>query len=456
MPTDRELARRLAELEWLHASLRAITATLDLGELVRAVLDAIRTVVSAEALSLLLYDRDRDELVFAASETLCEDSLVGRSPVGAAWEPGLEHHRLAVPLVRDGQRLGVLELRERWDGRPFDTRDRAQAEGVATEIAARLDPSSIAHDAEALRALFARVAGAILTHATTLVLGDGRGHERVFGSSRVLRPGVVDGVRLRTGQGIAGWVAQRREPVCVEDARVDPRHDSSLARQTGLVARSMICMPLVHRQTLYGVVQVINKQGAAHFSPDDVRLVEALAGQAAIAIVNAQLYRAAELASLTDDLTGLGNTRRFNAALPAALARGGPVSLLVLDLDGLKAIVDRHGHLVGSRTIATAGRLVAEHVRPGDTAVRFGGDEFVAILPDTDTPESVAIARRIGRAIAACTHPDEMDVDISTLTASIGVATFPQDAPDAEGLFRAADRAMYGVKFGGKNGVAAP
>jgi diguanylate cyclase (GGDEF)-like protein len=201
------------------------------------------------------------------------------------------------------------------------------------------------------------------------------------------------------------------------------------------------------------VLQVINKIGGGRFGPDEVRLVESLAGQAAIAIAHAQLYRRVELASLTDDLTGLGNTRRFDAVLPATLARGGPVSLLVLDLDELKGIVDHYGHLVGSRTIATVGRLIAERVRPGDVAVRFGGDEFVVVLPATPSTVAAGIAERIRAAVAACTQPDGMDADIGALTASVGVATYPAHASDAEGLFRAADRAMYDVKFNGKNGV---
>src|SRR6185369_12885200 len=351
-------------------------------------------------------------------------------------------------LRRDGRRLGLLELRQRRDGRAFDEDDRARAEAIAAELAGTIDPGTLAHDVESLYRVFGAIDGIVPSEAMALILEPEHGQELVVTSSRVLRPGVVDGLRLRAGQGIAGWVARNRQTVCVDDARVDPRHDPSVSRRTGLVARSMISVPLVDRDALLGVLQVINKEGAQRFTQDDVRLVESLA------IAHAQLYRRAEIASFTDDLTGLGNTRRFNAVLPAALARGGPVSLLVLDLDALKSIVDRDGHLVGSRAIATVGRLISEQLRPGDSAARFGGDEFVAVLPETSTDDAVAIAQRIRAAVQASTTPDDVVADVSMLTASIGVATFPVHGIDAETLFRAADRALYRIKFGGKNGVA--
>src|SRR6185503_11459702 len=97
-------------------------------------------------------------------------------------------------------------------------------------------------------------------------------------------------------------------------------------------------------------------------------------------------------ASLTDDLTGLGNTRAFHRVLPPLLVGRPPVSLLVLDLDHLKEVVDTHGHLVGSRAIATVGRLIAEQLRPGDVAARFGGDEFVVVLPSTETEAARLVA----------------------------------------------------------------
>jgi diguanylate cyclase (GGDEF)-like protein len=436
----------------LHGTLRALTSTLDIAEILRTVLEQIRQVTSAEGLSLLLYDHERDELVFAATETLQENALTSReTPLPPAVAGLMSPERLVVP-VRDQDRVvGTIDLRHRYDGRPFDDVDRRRAAAIAVEIASTPNLERVAHEPDALQRVFALLAAAVPSKEAALVVYDRERRELAFRVSHALRPGVIDGVRLRGGQGIAGWVAANRQAVRLDDASHDPRHDPRIARRTGLIPRSMLCVPMVHHDTLHGVIQVINKLDGSAFDADELRLVQVLADHAAIAIENASLYRQARQAALTDDLTGLGNTRHFNRVLPALIARGGPVSLLVLDLDGLKGLVDRHGHLLGSRAIAAVGRAIGARLRLGDVAARFGGDEFVVILPATDTATAHAIAEGLRQAIMTCQIGDGPEVKI---TASVGVATYPDHARDAEELFRAADAAMFTVKQSTKNAVA--
>jgi diguanylate cyclase (GGDEF)-like protein len=447
-----------AELAAITRSLRALTSSLELPEVLRAVLDCIKGFTAAEGLSLLLYDRERDELVFAATETLRQNTLIGGPDttgggLGAralhAAAPIADETGLAAPLRRGPRVLGALVL----SGRAFDAEDHARLEAVLPALVADLDPEHLPHDPGGLQRLFARVAAAVPSPSASLLLYDPEGRALAFTAARALQPGVIDGIRLPCTQGIAGWVARHREPLRLDDASADPRHYTGLVERTGLAPRSMLCVPVLHGDALLGVIQVLNKLDGSHFTDAELRLVEMLADHAAIAIANASLYREARLAAITDDLTGLGNTRHFNQVLPELLARAAPLSLLVLDLDNFKALVDSQGHLVGSRAIGFVGRLIAGALRPGDVAARFGGDEFVMILPSTDAVAGARIAETIRAAIAAARVLDGTDVDISAVTASVGLAVFPEHAADAEGLFRAADAAMYRVKQSTKNGV---
>jgi diguanylate cyclase (GGDEF)-like protein len=287
----------------------------------------------------------------------------------------------------------------------------------------------------------------------SLLLLDREGRELVFRASRTLRPGVIDGLRLPAGRGIAGWVARHRVPLNLADVGADPRHEPAIGRSTSLAAKTMICVPMVSKGRLRGVLQVVNKLGGGEFSEEELHLTERLAEHAAIAIENASLYRQAYLASITDDLTGLGNTRHFHRVLPELLARGGPLALLVLDLDAFKEVVDRYGHLVGSRVIAAIGRQLAKSLRPSDFAGRFGGDEFVILLPGSDVDDACTLAERLRADVEDYARLEGEDVDVSGGTASIGIAVHPAHAGDSLELFRAADAAMYEAKRRGKNRV---
>lgn len=479
---ERDLEQRLRELSIINDLVKTLTSTLQLTDVLRIVLDKIKTLAQAEALSLLLYDSEREELVFAATETLRENAIVGlqvpESQSIAGWvvrtgQPALVNDTgtdarfynaidqlshfetsslLAVPVRSRGKVIGVIEVANRCGGKQFDQDDLRRLQAIADEAGPQLERDAVAHDAETLRGLLDRVARAVPGEGCSLLLLD-RGKELVFRASRTLQPGVIDGVRLPVTQGIAGWVARHREAVRTDDAASDPRYYSGIEAQTHFRPRSMICVPMVSKGALLGVIQVMNKIGGQAFTDDELRMAQLLADHAAIAVENASLYRRAYLAAMTDDLTGLWNTRHFNQTMPELIKRGGPLSLLVLDLDNFKQVVDTYGHLAGSKTIGQIGRMIGHMVRPGDFAARFGGDEFVVLLPRTDGDTAYEIAETIGQAIEAMGALEGNGVDISNVTASIGVASYPDDASCADGLFRAADAAMYVAKQQGKNRV---
>jgi diguanylate cyclase (GGDEF)-like protein len=480
----RTTAQELRELRTIIELIRTLTSTLELPEILRIVLARLKNLTQAEALSLMLYDPEREELVFAATETLRENALVGiRLPSSrslASWVaqsgesavvndvqhdprfyPEIDRlsrfttrNLLAVPLFGRTRVIGVLEVANRYGGGDFDDEDRASLEALAREVGEACEPDALCRDAEAMRGLLARAVMTAPSEAAALLLLDHAGRELVFRASRTIQPGMIDGMRLPTDRGIAGWVARHRQAVRLDDVASDPRHFSAVGEQTGLAPRTMICVPMISKGTLRGVIQVLNKVDGSTFTEAELSLAQTLADHAAIAIENASLYRQAYLASITDDLTGLGNTRHFHQSLAQVMTGGEPVSLVILDLDNFKAVVDRYGHLAGSRSIAQIGRIIGRLVRPGDVAARFGGDEFVIVLPDTDATHAYPLAESIRKAIEACEWLEGEDVDLSRVTASVGLATFPVHATDAEGLFRQADAAMYAAKRSGKNRVS--
>jgi diguanylate cyclase (GGDEF)-like protein len=156
-----------------------------------------------------------------------------------------------------------------------------------------------------------------------------------------------------------------------------------------------------------------------------------------------------------DDLTGLYLRRRFDTELELLLTRARderrPLSMLAMDLDGVKAINDQHGHLFGAYTIGECGKLIATLMSPTAIACRFGGDEYIAALPDCDLEAAVDVAERIRACVAS--HPFTHDGIPLRPGISIGVAEFPTQAKSAESLFRAADAALYAAKRAGKNRV---
>ncbi len=480
---DRLLEQRLREISVTNELIKTLTSELELPDVLRIVLDRMKILTQAEGLSLLLYDGERDELVFAATETLRENTLVGkrvpsnqgiatwvaRTGQSAIVNNVAEDPRfynaidreskfatqsiLAVPVRREGQVIGVLEVINRYDGLAFSQQDRENLEGVAVDLGERMDAATI-NDQRLLGDLLNEVAAAVPSEASSLLLYDGNGEDLVFRASRTLHSGLIDGVRIRCDQGIAGWVARTRQAVRLDDVTKDPRYYPDIAAQTKFTPKTMLCVPMLSKGTLLGVVQVINKMNGGAFSDDELRIAQTLADHAAIAIENASLYRQAYAASITDDLTGLHNTRFFNRQLPLLIQQGRPLSLIILDLDNFKAVVDTYGHLIGSQAITYAGKVIKHLLRPGDIAARFGGDEFVVILPNTDAHTALGVAETIRAGIEAAETLDDREVDLSGVTASVGVATFPEHAGTAETLFRVADTAMYSVKRRGKNGVA--
>jgi len=263
-------------------------------------------------------------------------------------------------------------------------------------------------------------------------------------------------VRLKLGEGIAGWVAQHGQPLITENAYQDPRFAKWVDQRTGFETKSMVCLPLISKGRTLGVIELLNTV-RGRFSERDIELLAALADFTAIAVENARYVKRIKDLSIVDDVTGLYNSRHLHTLLETEISRAvryaAPFSVIFLDLDYFKLVNDQHGHLVGSRLLREIGQVLKFNLRTVDWAFRYGGDEFVLILPRTGKKEALLVAQRLRHALNENVFLKNERLNIR-VTASFGIATFPEDAKTKEDVIRMADQAMYRVKRTTRDDIA--
>jgi diguanylate cyclase (GGDEF)-like protein len=221
--------------------------------------------------------------------------------------------------------------------------------------------------------------------------------------------------------------------------------------------RRVVAVPLVSGERLLGVLEAVREgEQARQFSHGDASLLSALALPLSAALSNSARVAEAERLSQTDDLTKLHNARYLRQYLVTELKRarryGSPVTAFFLDLDDFKQVNDRHGHLVGSHVLMEMAAVVLSSVRDTDVVARYGGDEFVVVLPETGLDQGLYVAERVRERIARHEFTGGRGLRLS-LTASFGVASFPAHAHSPQQLIARADTAMYEAKAARKNCV---
>jgi len=219
-----------------------------------------------------------------------------------------------------------------------------------------------------------------------------------------------------------------------------------------------VAVPVRFRDTCLGVIELINCMGPEGFDPRDLKLLEALSDFAAIALENARHVKKIHELTITDDCTSLYNARHMGFILETEIYRSQrysyEFSIVFIDLDHFKQVNDTHGHLIGSRLLAEIGNALKEHCRLIDYAFRYGGDEFVILLPQTSKDNALNVARRLHKLVREGTWLTQPGLNIH-LTPSVGVASYPVDSRTKEGLLHLADEAMYLVKNTKRDSVAA-
>jgi diguanylate cyclase (GGDEF)-like protein len=228
--------------------------------------------------------------------------------------------------------------------------------------------------------------------------------------------------------------------------------------KTKTETQSIVAVPVKFRDTCLGVIELINCIGPDGFDGRDLKLLEALSDFAAIALENARHVKRIHELTITDDCTSLYNARHMGFILETEIYRSQrynyEFSLIFLDLDHFKQVNDTQGHLVGSRLLAEIGSALKAHCRLIDFAFRYGGDEFVLLLPQTSKENAINVARRLHKLIRDTSWLAAEGLEIH-VTASMGVASYPVDSRTKEGLLHLADEAMYLVKNTNRDNVAA-
>lgn len=256
------------------------------------------------------------------------------------------------------------------------------------------------------------------------------------------------------GDGYVGWICQvgagMRMPADADVIDRSPAPDEP-------ESTTMVAAPLFRPSdgAVIGILALYDRTDDHLFTDRDHRTLRSFAVQASVAIDNVHLHEAAQQASVTDELTGLWNHRYFRQRVQEEVERahrfGHELGLALLDIDRFKDVNDRFGHPAGDEVLVEVSRRITAQLREVDTVARYGGEEIVLVLPETDLDGARRSAERVREVVSAT--PIQADGHDLTVTVSLGVAVLPLHAEELEDLVRQADRALYAAKAGGRDRV---
>ncbi|MEA3442631.1 MAG: diguanylate cyclase [Chloroflexota bacterium] len=376
-----------------------------------------------------------------------------------------------VPLLRENNLVAILVVDNKRNEKPYAVEDIDLVEFIANRMAASMGKEYL-HERLVQQEKELRLTSRLTTMITSSMnieeIFEGFVQElkkvtKIDWASIILIEGdklvpsalsTTTGSAWQTGEktplkGTATeWVCQEKRSLYEADLTQDTMFRTGKQHlEQGI--RSIIYLPLIVKNEGIGSLIVASRQINA-YNHEQISLLEQVALQIAAPIENTRLYARAAQRAHIDELTGLYNRRYFEEQLKEEIARhtryGGIFSLCMLDLDSFKTYNDMYGHPSGDRLLAQIGEITRNSIRDTDRAFRYGGDEFIAILPETPAKDAYTVADRVREQIAA-----EMEAKENAVTCSIGVASYPSDGVLAGELVNAADTALYYAKHTGGN-----
>ena len=253
--------------------------------------------------------------------------------------------------------------------------------------------------------------------------------------------------------GLTEYILSQHEPVLIPDVVQHPSFNNPILMKEGV--RSLIAIPLISDKGPIGILYTDDFKPRT-FTPTMSETLGMLGTQAVIAIQKQQAFEQIRNLSIRDPLTGIFNRRYLNEMIITEMDRAfrlhHPLSLLLIDIDFFKGINDQFGHLVGDQVLHDLARLFEMIIRPYDTFTRYGGEEFLILMSESNEEEALAVAERLREAAeSARLLPED-----ATLTCSFGVSTLSQEEgrlPSPEEFIARADKALYHAKGAGRNRV---
>ena len=258
---------------------------------------------------------------------------------------------------------------------------------------------------------------------------------------------------LKVGECLCGRAVQTGETIVLPNAHEDSRHTISYP---GIQPHGDIIIPLKAVDKVMGVLY-LNLAAGTEVSGRERRLLATIGGQIGIAMENARLFEETKKLSLHDSLTGLANRNLMNLELAGNMARSSrtkkPFALIMLDLDHFKQYNDTYGHAAGDRLLVEVAGIAIKHSRETDLVVRFGGEEFLIVLPETGSSTATAIAERLRKEVMETGFYPEEGKPAAHITVSLGIAAWRQDITGVDELIKLSDEALYRAKERGRNRV---
>ncbi|MBI4710773.1 MAG: diguanylate cyclase [Nitrospirae bacterium] len=291
----------------------------------------------------------------------------------------------------------------------------------------------------------------------SLMLLNFDGSELLVEAKRGIDSILAKEIKIKKGEGIAGKVFETGRPILVQDVENDPRLNQK--NKPRYKTKSFLSVPLKIEDRVTGVLNISDKIMGGVFNENDLRLLQPLVTNAAIAIERNQLYKQSEelrKLSITDPLTGVLNRRFLDQRLTEEIARFNrfkqPFSLFMLDIDRFKKYNDTYGHIATDKVLKVLAASITNSLRSIDIAARFGGDEFMVLLPQTRKVDAIHIAERLREQIELSSILQDAELPPNKLTISIGLISCPDDAAaDIPAILEKVDQALYLAKKSGGN-----